>query len=198
MPAAALTAVLTAASAEKSRAISSVKEQSILIESQSEELFGKAFRKHIRDTAKARKVSKEVYNKPQQRLLDDHITNRNNNRRPFPKSSSFSKQNGEAFRRICFKKNFQFYEFLRLCFGLAPAPCRLMKLMKIPVVILRRINIRMIFYLDDFVRMSQTIEDLEMARDTLIFLFQQLGFVINLKKSVLTPNQLIEFLGLMI
>ena len=37
-----------------------------------------------------------------------------------------------------------------------------------------------------------------MARDTLIFLFQQLGFVINLKKSVLTPTQLIEFLGLMI
>ena len=37
-----------------------------------------------------------------------------------------------------------------------------------------------------------------MARATLIFLFQQLGFVINLKKSVLTPTQLIEFLGLMI
>ena len=46
--------------------------------------------------------------------------------------------------------------------------------------------------------MSQTIEDLEMARDTLIFLFQQLGFVINLKKSVLTPTQLIEFLRLMV
>ena len=46
--------------------------------------------------------------------------------------------------------------------------------------------------------MSQTIEDLEMARDTSIFLFQQLGFVINLNKSVLTPTQLVEFLGLMI
>ena len=46
--------------------------------------------------------------------------------------------------------------------------------------------------------MSQTIEDLEMARDTSIFLFQQLGFVIKLNKSVLTPTQLVEFLGLMI
>ena len=36
------------------------------------------------------------------------------------------------------------------------------------------------------------------GRGTLIFLFHRLGFVINLKKSVLTPIQLIEFLGLMI
>jgi len=35
-----------------------------------------------------------------------------------------------------------------------------------------------------------------MARDTLVYLFQQLGFVINLKKSILKPVQKIEFLGL--
>ena len=37
-----------------------------------------------------------------------------------------------------------------------------------------------------------------MSRNTLIFLLQHLGFVINLRKSVLTPSQQIEFLGLTI
>ena len=35
-----------------------------------------------------------------------------------------------------------------------------------------------------------------MSRDTVIFLLQNLGFIINWKKSVLTPVQEIEFLGL--
>ena len=37
-----------------------------------------------------------------------------------------------------------------------------------------------------------------MSRNTMIFLLTQLGFVINLKKSVLLPVQQIEFLGLKI
>ena len=37
-----------------------------------------------------------------------------------------------------------------------------------------------------------------MARDKLIFLLQHLGFVINLKKSVLHPVKQIELLGLVI
>ena len=44
--------------------------------------------------------------------------------------------------------------------------------------------------------MSQTINSLEIATDTLIFLLRRLGFVINLQKSVLVPLQKIEFLGL--
>ena len=70
------------------------------------------------------------------------------------------------------------------------------KLLKIPIAILRKINIQIIAYLDDMLLMSQTIEGLNMARDTLIFLLQQLGFIINLKKSVLLATQKLEFLGL--
>ena len=44
--------------------------------------------------------------------------------------------------------------------------------------------------------MSQTINSLEIATDTLIFLLWSLGFVINLQKSALVPLQKIEFLGL--
>ena len=90
------------------------------------------------------------------------------------------------------------YEFLCLCFGLGPAPRIFTKLLKIPMAILRRINIRIIIYIDDMLIMSQTIEEMLMIRDTVIFLLQHLGLIINLDKSVLIPVQDIEFLGLRI
>ena len=46
--------------------------------------------------------------------------------------------------------------------------------------------------------MRRTLEEVLMSRDTLIFLLQHLGFVINLKKSVMKSPQQIEFLGLKI
>ena len=42
---------------------------------------------------------------------------------------------------------------------------------------------------------GHTIKETLIVRDTLIFLHQQLVFVLNLKKSVLTPTQRTEFLG---
>ena len=44
--------------------------------------------------------------------------------------------------------------------------------------------------------MGQTIEEILMSRDTLTFVLQSLGFVINLKKSVLQLSPQMEFLGL--
>ena len=44
--------------------------------------------------------------------------------------------------------------------------------------------------------MTKTTQGLNMASDTLIFLLQQLRFIINLKKSLLSATQKIEFLGL--
>ena len=45
---------------------------------------------------------------------------------------------------------------------------------------------------------GHSLEEIVMSRDTVIFLLQHLGFFINWKKSVLTPVQEIEFLGLTI
>ena len=89
------------------------------------------------------------------------------------------------------------YEFLCLCFGLGPAPRIFPKLLKVPIALLRRLNICLVIYLDGIVLMGRT-EEILMSRNTLIFLLQHLGFVINLKKLVLTPSQQIEFLGLTI
>ena len=41
---------------------------------------------------------------------------------------------------------------------------------------------------------GHAIEETLIARDTANFLLQQLGFVLNLNKSLLTPTQRIEFL----
>ena len=46
--------------------------------------------------------------------------------------------------------------------------------------------------------MAQTLKEISQAKETLIFLLQNLGFVINFKKSQLTPVKEIEFLGLVI
>ena len=51
-------------------------------------------------------------------------------------------------------------------------------------------------YLGDMLLMGRTLPEILMATDILIFLLQHLGFVINLKKSVLHPVKQMEFLGL--
>ena len=72
-------------------------------------------------------------------------------------------------------------------FQSAPAPRVFTKLMKVPITLMRRINIRFIIYLDDIPLMGSTQqEEIIMIRDTKIYLLQHLGFLINLKKSALT------------
>ena len=87
------------------------------------------------------------------------------------------------------------YEFCCLCFGLSPAPLVFTKLLKVPISLLRKLNVRIIIYLDDMLLMASSLEDLLMARDTLIFILQHLGFLINIKKSYLEPTSTLEFLG---
>ena len=46
--------------------------------------------------------------------------------------------------------------------------------------------------------MGSMLQAVLITRDTLIFLLQHLGFLINFKKSVLHPVKQVKFLGLMI
>ena len=85
------------------------------------------------------------------------------------------------------------YELLCFRFGLGPAPRTFSKLLKLPIALLRWLNIRLVIYLDDILLMGKTLEEILMSQGTLIFLLQHLGFVINLKKSVLKPSQQIVF-----
>lgn len=62
----------------------------------------------------------------------------------------------------------------------------------------RKQGIRLIIYLDDILIMNESregaIADLEMV----MRLLQDLGFVVNMEKSILDPTQRIEFLGILI
>ena len=102
----------------------------------------------------------------------------------------------ELQKFICFKWKDKLYQFACLCFGLISAPLVFTKLMKIPIVVIRRLNGRIIIYLDNILIIAGSEEELLILRHTLIFLLQDWGFVINFKKSVLDPCHVLEFLGL--
>ena len=93
-------------------------------------------------------------------------------------------------RNLPFEWEGSLYQFLCLCFGLYSAPLAFTKLMKVPVALLRRLKVRLIIYPDNILMMAPSKEELEIGRDTLVFLLKHLGFVINLKKSVLCPTVL--------
>ena len=89
-------------------------------------------------------------------------------------------------------------EFACLPFGLALAPRLFTKIMKPVVALLRRAGIRLIIYLDDLLFMHATREGLREDMATARYLLENLGFVINLEKSVFVPTQKLEFLGFVI
>ena len=103
-------------------------------------------------------------------------------------------KNSRQFICFCWSRNL--YKFLCLCFGLEPAPQIFTKLLKVPMTILHRINNKIIIYLDNMLLICHSLEEILINQDTVIFLLQHLGFVINCKNSALTPVQEIEFLGL--
>ena len=62
--------------------------------------------------------------------------------------------------------------------------------------VLVQVMIRVIIYLDDLWILGNSMSEIFMVRDSVIFLLQHLDFVINLKKCVSGLAQEIEFLGL--
>ena len=87
------------------------------------------------------------------------------------------------------------YEFTCLCFGLSSAPRIFTKLMKPVVVCLRRQGYTLLIYLDDMLIIADSCSECLSALCDTIKLLTDLGFVINVDKSNLTPSQRIEFLG---
>ena len=90
------------------------------------------------------------------------------------------------------------YQFNCLPFGLSSAPWVFTKTTRPVVAILRSIGLRVIIYIDDILIMADTPT---MAREHtagLIFLLENLGFIINYPKSLLTPTQELNFLGFLI
>lgn len=67
--------------------------------------------------------------------------------------------------------------------------------MKVPKSYLRRLGLRMVIYLDDILVLNKTREDAVLNGIKVREILESLGFMMNFKKSIFTPVQVIEFLG---
>ena len=90
------------------------------------------------------------------------------------------------------------YQFTCLPFGLACALWVFTKIMKVVMTLLRSWGIRIIIYIDDILIMAESAAEVAQHLEVLIHVLQSLGFIINFEKSVMTPKQELEFLGMMV
>ena len=102
------------------------------------------------------------------------------------------------FKFLRFFWNGSLFEYLCLPFGLCFAPRVFTKLLKPVVSFLRERGIRLIVYLDDILILNQSLSGILKDLEEVINLLEFLGFIINYKKSVVVPQQILEYLGLVI
>ena len=100
------------------------------------------------------------------------------------------------FLRFFWKGNL--YEYLCLAFGLCSAPRVFTKLLKPVVAYLRERGIRIIIYLDEMLILNTSRDGILADLKIIIVLLKSLGFIINFKKSIVVPQQVIEYLGMLI
>ena len=89
----------------------------------------------------------------------------------------------------------QTFQFTALLFGLATAPLEFTKVVKEVKLMAQARGIRIHQYLDDWLLRALCPETCLQHTQTLLALCQQLGWVVNMKKSELTPQQVFNFTG---
>lgn len=102
----------------------------------------------------------------------------------------------KKFLRFRFKN--KLYQFLCLPFGLCTSPFVFTKITKPVVHILRLWGILLVLYLDDFLFLHKSRRVCEENMRKAIKLLEELGFIINLKKSSLAASQTCKYLGFVI
>ena len=90
------------------------------------------------------------------------------------------------------------YEFVSLPFGLGPAPRLFTKILRPVAAHLRKLGLRLIFYLDDILLLGGSKAEATEAVTVVANLLADLGFVINEAKSIMEPSQKLEYIGLII
>ena len=90
------------------------------------------------------------------------------------------------------------YQFRALCFGLSTAPQAFTHVMAPVSFIMHRDGFRILRYLDDWLVLGSTFQDIVRARDFLLWLCHRLGIMVNLSKSSLDPSQTQDYLGMAI
>lgn len=101
----------------------------------------------------------------------------------------------ESKRLLRFKFQNIVYEFQCLPFGLSLAPLIFTKLMKPVISLLRSKGFILAIYLDDIICIGNSYTECSRCVTETVSLLKSLGFVINLKKSSLSPSQVQTYLG---
>jgi hypothetical protein len=83
-------------------------------------------------------------------------------------------------------------------FGLGPAPRVFTKILKPVVGFLQQQGLRLVVYLDDILIIGSSEVETRKAVKMVVDLFEFLGFVIQLEKSVTEPSQSLEYIGLVV
>ena len=88
------------------------------------------------------------------------------------------------------------FQFQTLWFGLSSAPQVFTRVMTPISSIMHRHGFRLLRYLDDWLVLDSTFQDLVRARDFLLWLCHLLGVIVNHSKSSLVPTQTLDYLGM--
>ena len=89
------------------------------------------------------------------------------------------------------------FQFRALCFGLSTAPQVFTRVFAAVARRLRLASVRVLLYLDDWLVLGQSLEEIRRAKALIFHLAAEMGFVIN-QKSNLTPSQEVTYLGIRI
>ena len=91
--------------------------------------------------------------------------------------------------------NSKAYQFTALPFGLATAPLEFTKVVKEVKLMAQARGIRIHQYLDDWLLRAPDPGTCQQNTQTLLALCRELGWVVNMKKSELVPQQIFNFVG---
>ena len=89
------------------------------------------------------------------------------------------------------------FQFRCLCFGLSTAPRTFTKVVVALGALMRMFLVRVYQYLDDWIVIGKSRQEVLEARSLVLRLTQEAGFVINFEKSHLTPAQEFVYLGVL-
>ena len=90
------------------------------------------------------------------------------------------------------------YQFRAMCFGLSTAPQVFTRVLAPLAKIVHLAGFRIILYLDDWLILAESVEEILKARKFILTLTQELGIIINVEKSLLVPCQSLTYLGMRI
>ena len=96
---------------------------------------------------------------------------------------------------LTFKFQNNYFRFTCLPFGLCTSPYIFTKILKPVLKLLRSRGFMSVAYLDDLLCIANTFEECVINVSETINLLQSLGFIINFKKSNLTPSRNSKYLG---